>query len=127
MRVLLSFLLLALITAACTSQVIRNELADSTKGYNRLVRWHEYENAAKLYRPAEDQTKFQLPADVSVVDYRVVKSEFDDKKLQATVVVEYDYYRMPSLSVKTARDVQKWVFDADGRKQWMIVSPPPEM
>ncbi|KAF0220460.1 MAG: hypothetical protein FD174_1114 [Geobacteraceae bacterium] len=121
---LLSPLLLAL--AACSSlAVIGLECEKRTKEYNRMLRWQEFDNAAIVFvdKPLRDEFQKRIAAakDVKVADYRVKSLECDPEKGEATVKAEFDYYIPPSMTLKTAEDVQKWVYSGEnGKKEWRL-------
>jgi len=48
-------------------------------------------------------------------------------KGEATVKVEFDYYRPPSTRVHTVEDLQKWSYEGDNdQRNWRLKSLLPE-
>ena len=107
------------------------ECEKSTKDYIRLVRWNEFENAMAIYVSVpmheEYRKKIEDMGEVKVVDYRVKTRECDPVLGVASVKVEIDYYRPPSVTVKTVTDYQKWTYDGpEDQRFWQLKTVLPE-
>jgi uncharacterized protein YceK len=117
--------------AAMKIAKIGTECDTSTKDYNRLVRWDELDNALSIYvSPSmKEEYRKRIPdaEKVKIVDYRVKTKECDPVKGVATVKVEIDYYRPPSITVKTLVDNQEWSYEGpeEGRV-WRLKTLLPE-
>ena len=48
------------------------------------------------------------------------------EKGEATVILEIDYYREPSITMKTVEDKQEWQYlgDEDNKRWWLMTLPP---
>ncbi len=110
--------ILAFLLSGCATMKnvnIGTDFEKSVKAYLNLLRWQEYDNALSKYgRPAlqeEYRKRIEKAADVKIVDYRVKREECDPVTRRGTVVAELDYYRPPSVTVKTVTDTQKWVYE----------------
>lgn len=127
-------LLSCLLMCACANQaVIREEFEKSMKGYNKMLRWHEVENAGMLYLEPEQRELFMASAEairkkgVTITDYRILTWECPPEKNSATVVAEFDYYIMPSNRIKTLTYKQEWAYrEISARKSWKLKSGLPE-
>ena len=123
-------LLCCLVIWGCATQTaIREEFDNSMKGYNKMLRWHEVENAGMLYLEPEQRELFLASAEtlrkkgVTITDYRILTSEYLPEKNSATVVAEFDYYTMPSNRVKTLTYKQEWAYrEINARKSWKLKS-----
>ena len=123
-------LLCCLLMGGCATQTaIREEFEKSMKGYNKLLRWHEVENAGMLYIEPEQRELFMASAEtlrkkgVTITDYRILTSEFTPEKNSATVVAEFDYYIMPSNRIKTLTYKQEWDYrEINDKKSWKLKS-----
>ncbi len=109
----------------------KEDLEKSSKGYNKMVRWQESEQACLIYvdKALRGQCLARVEAakGVKIVDYRVKTLEYVKDSKEATATVEMDYYIPPSTRVKTLEDVQKWVyFEKEGDIGWRLVSLFPE-
>jgi len=123
-------LVIALVTCAPTQTAIREELNESITKYNDLVRWHKLD-AARLF-PAdaiseEFSTRAKAAKNVRVVDYRVVRMNYDMQTNEALVQVEIDYYTLTANRLRSLIDNQKWAYVTEnGIKQWKLMSLQPE-
>lgn len=126
---------LLLVLSACQS-IRNNKMAEDfdkgTKGYNRLVRWHELENTPLTFVDdtlrEEFQKRVEAYKDVQISDYRVKNAECRPDMSEGEVTVEWDYYIPPSITVKTLEDPQKWryVDEEKKKKGWMLMTLFPE-
>ena len=126
-------LLCCLMTAACASQMgTCEEFEQSMKGYNRMLRWHEVENAGMVYLDPDLRDAFMKSAadikkrGVTITDYRILTSECTPEKGTASVLAEFDYYILPSNRVRTLTYHQQWAYrEQDGKKGWRLKSELP--
>lgn len=123
-------LLCCLLMCACANQTaIREEFEKSMKGYNKMLRWQEVENAGMIYLEPEQRELFMDSAEtlrkkgVTITDYRILTSECLPEKNSATVVAEFDYYILPSNRIKTLTYKQEWTYrEISDRKSWKLKS-----
>ncbi len=124
------FVLLMMCACAYTRQVnIREEFDQSMKGYNKMLRWRDIESAGMVYLDPELRAVFMKTAEdikkrgVTITDYRIVTSECLPEKGTAEVVVDFDYFALPSNRIKTLSYRQKWIYlDTEEKKGWQIKS-----
>ncbi len=130
--ILASLVLLSL--SACTywrNMNAKQDFVDSSKEYNKMVRWENPEQAGLAYADKSICDQFLVRAktakDVKIVDYRVKSLDYQDGRNEATAKVEIDYYIPPSITVKTLEDIQKWSYiEEDGKRFWRLKSLFPE-
>jgi len=103
----------------------REEFEKNMKGYNRMLRWHEVENAGMVFLEPELREAFMKSAaalkrrGVTITDYRILTSECLPEKGSAEVIAEFDYYVIPSNRVKTLTYRQLWSYREEGdQKGW---------
>ena len=135
-KILLIAVIPLLLNGCSTFKDIKNanigtEFTQSAKGYRNLLRWQEFDTAAIAFvdEPLRDEFQKRIEAlkDVKMADYRVKSLECMPEKGEATVKVEFDYYTPPSMKLKTAEDVQKWIYrEGNGKKQWRLTTLLPE-
>lgn len=130
-RLILLLILLPALAACSSLAVVGLECEKSAKEYNRMLRWQEYEAATIVFvdEPLRNEFQQRIAAikDVKMADYRVKSLECKPEKGEATVKVEFDYYTPPSMTLKTAEDVQKWIYrEENGKKQWRLTTLLPE-
>jgi hypothetical protein len=122
-------LLLSCLTfTACASRPDLSEGFDrSAKAYNRMLRWHEIENAGMTYIEPEQQEQFLKQAEIlkkrglSVTDFRILSSRYLPERKAGDVVAEFDYYILPSNRIKTISYRQEWVYQ-ENIKSWKLKS-----
>lgn len=123
-------LLCCLMTGACASHLgSREDFERSMKAYNRMLRWHEVENAGMVYLEPELRDAFMKSAadikkrGVTITDYRILTSECLPEKGSAEVIAEFDYYALPSVRLRTVTYRQLWKYDEAGdKKGWRLKS-----
>jgi len=108
---------------------IREEFDQSTKGYNKMLRWREVENAGMAYMDPELRDAFMKTAEeikkrgVTITDFRILTSECIPEKGTGQVVAEFDYYALPSNRIKTLTYRQNWTYlDTEEKKGWQLKS-----
>ena len=130
---LMSAVLLMLLS--CESMrfsAISEDFDTTSKSYIRLVRWHEFNKSTLVYVDdtlIEDfQKRVDAAKDVNVVDYRIKNMECRPGKGDAEVLIEWDYYVPPSVTIKTVQDAQKWRYidEKDIKKRWVLMTLLPE-
>ena len=132
-RYVMIFVLLTLCSCAYALQAkhanIREEFEKSSKGYNRMLRWREVEDAGMVYMDPELRDAFMKNAEefktreVTITDYRILTSECLPEKKTGEVVAEFDYYALPSNRIKTLTYRQKWIYlDTEEKKGWQLKS-----
>ena len=128
-------LLCCLMTTACASSRLgtREEFEQSMKGYNRMLRWHEVENAGMVFLEPGLRDAFMKAAaefkkrGVTITDYRILTSECLPEKGSAEVIAEFDYYILPSTRIKTLTYRQVWTYrEIDEKRSWRLKSGLPD-
>jgi hypothetical protein len=130
-------LLLSVIALVGGCETIRNknigfEFEQKSKSYNLLVRWNELDKAIAAIPPDRLREEFRLKVKaakgVTVTDVRVKSQSCSPQKGEAMVVMDIDYYREPSVTLKTVEDVQKWQYVEEEKdsRVWRLMSLPPD-
>lgn len=127
-----------LVLSSCSSwrESMRNsrvadEFITTSKGYVRMIRWHEFDKSTLFYvdEPLREDFRKKVNAidQVKVVDYRIKNQECWPKKGTAEVTVEWDYYIPPSVTVRTVIDPQKWRYvEEESQRGWLLTTLLPE-
>ena len=131
MRILfLSLFITAALVSCATEKSFREDFDKVFMGYNDLLRWHKLE-ALGLF-PADSisekyRERVEMAKDVKVVDYRIMNVTFDEKKKEAAVKIELDYYTLSWPRIRTVVDNQKWAYKGEKDKgEWRLMSLLPE-
>jgi len=115
------------LTGCATQTSMREEFDRSVKGYNRMLRWHELENAGMTYIDPELRGEYLKQADIlkrrglSVTDYRILSTLCVPEKKTGEAIAEFDYYMLPSNRVKTISYRQEWAYQEE-TKNWKLKS-----
>lgn len=111
-------------TGCHTNAMVAEQLDRSSRDYNQMLRWREFENACTTFAEKgfrEECLKRSMDdRDVSITDYRIRSREIDVEKGEATLVVEIDYYRLPSNRVRTVIYRQKWTYEE--KSGWRVTN-----
>jgi hypothetical protein len=106
------------------------EFDQSARGYNRMVRWHELDSAEAYVTPKlrdEFHKRIIAAGEVTIVDYRVKSMECSPVKKEGSVRVEFDYYRPPSVTLRTREDHQLWTYEGEeGKRAWRLTTLLPD-
>ena len=133
LRIMLLIVVVALL-GGCESMQKRNiawELDENSKRYNKMLRWREMDTAVYVFPPEELQQEFarkvQAAKNVTVTDFRIKKMECFPEKGEATVILDIDYYREPSITMKTVEDRQEWKYLGEkDNTRWRLMTLPPD-
>jgi hypothetical protein len=134
LRIILLLSVLALVGGCETmrNNKISWQLEESTKSYNHMIRWNEVDKTADLFPPdtlrEEFRRKVQAAKGVHVTDVRVKSKVCYPKRGEAIVVMDIEYYREPSVTVRTVEDVQNWRYVEEGKDNWIwrLMTLPPD-
>lgn len=119
-----------ILTACATELAVRDEFEKSMKAYNRMLRWHEVENAGMIYIENDLRDDFMKKAEalkkrgVTLTDFRILTSECLPEKKSGEVLAEFDYFILPSNRIKTITYRQEWIYQ-DLIKSWKLKSALP--
>lgn len=132
-RFVMIFVVLMLCSCAYALQAkhanIREEFDKSSKGYNKMLRWREVENAGMAYMDPDLRDAFMASAEdfkkreVVITDYRILTTECIPEEKRAEAIVEFDYYILPSNRIKTLTYREKWNYlDTEEKRGWQLKS-----
>jgi hypothetical protein len=131
MRILFfSLFITAALVSCVTGKNIREDFDKISMNYNDLLIWHRFEDASLF--PADSisekyRKRLEMAKDVKVVDYRVMSVVFDEKKKEAAIKIELDYYTLSSPRLRTVVDNQRWAYEGEeGKGVWRLMSLLPE-
>ncbi|MEJ2728491.1 MAG: hypothetical protein P8185_08270 [Deltaproteobacteria bacterium] len=100
---------------------------DTSRAYLMALRWGEYETAYGFKRPPnidDEIPDFHDLRDVRVASHRVKQTIISEDQMTVKQIVDFQYYRMRNVTVKTITDRQKWEYD-EGKKRWYLISDLP--
>lgn len=116
---------LMVLTACATQTGLSEEFDRSVKSYNRMLRWHEIENAGSTFVDPDRREDFMKQAEslkkrgLTVADFRILSTKYIPENKSGDVVAEFDYYILPSNKVKTITYRQDWTY-RENSKSWVL-------
>ena len=100
---------------------------DTSRAYLIAIRWGEYEAAYGFKKLPDIDAKmpdFQDMKDIKVTSYRVKQTMISEDEMVVVQLVDIQYYRMRNVTVRTITDRQRWEFDKE-KKRWYLISDLP--
>ena len=97
---------------------------ETSRAYIMALRWGEYETAYGFKRPPkidDEVPDSQDLSDVRVTSHRIKQTILSEDKMIVMQIVDFQYYRMRNVTVKTVTDRQKWEYDEE-KKRWYLIS-----
>jgi len=117
---------LFLLLSACASDSTKNRTFEATmRNYEQIIRWGDLEKANEYLKEPADFSleRHENLKKVQVNGYSVLSRTITDKGLDQ--VVEIKYTKDASVVLRTIIDVQKWVYDED-EERWYLISKIPK-
>ncbi len=121
---------LMLLIIGCASMEVGEKMSqfdETSRAYIRAIRWGEYEAAfafKKLTDREEVLPDFEEYRAVRVTNYKVKQTIISEDQSKIIQIVDFQYYRMKDVTVKTLIDRQKWEYDEEQEK-WFLQSSLP--
>jgi len=101
---------------------------DTSRSYDLAIRWGEFEEAFAFKKLSDKDDKlpdFAEYRQVRVTSYKVKKTIVDEKSFSKVLrFVDIQYYRMSNVTVKNFIDQQKWEYDEE-LDRWYLMSDLP--
>lgn len=111
-RLLATLLGLVVVPACATGDGMQNKLYDATAGYNRALRWGDYDRAAE-FLPGPSQPPFlehhdEYTEELVIVDYELTRLDLDKESGIAASRAEITWHTDRRLIVETTSVDQLW-------------------
>jgi hypothetical protein len=104
-----------------------SQFDETSRAYIRAIRWGEFEAAfafKKLSAREETLPDFEDYRTVRVTNYKVKQTIISEDKSMIIQMVDFQYYRLSDVTVKTLIDRQKWEYDQEQGKWFLIGNLP---
>lgn len=116
----------AVVTVTAAQIKDPDKLQKSLQGFNDSFKFQDYTRASAFVGP-DAKEKFWSEADrfegkIRISEYALKDMQFDEQKINATAILNFEYWRMESPSVKTVLLTQKWQY-SEKDKTWMVTDP----
>ncbi len=122
---------LVLLIFGCAQVQKRDQMLlfdDTSRSYDLAIRWGEFEEAFAFKKLSDKDDKlpdFAEYRQVRVTSYKVKKTIVDEKSFSKVLrFVDIQYYRMSNVTVKNFIDRQKWEYDEE-LDRWYLMSDLP--
>lgn len=126
-RIVAKSIVFMLLIVGCASMKTGEKMSqfdETSRAYIRAIRWGEYE-AAYAFKKLTDRQEafpdFEDYRNVKVTNYKVKQTIISEDKSKIIQIVDFQYYRMKDVTVKTLIDRQKWEYDEEQQK-WFLQS-----
>jgi hypothetical protein len=100
----------------------------TSRAYDRAIRWGEYEEAFAFKKWSDKENRlpdFAEYRQIRVTAYKVKKTIVDEEGFSKVMrFVDIQYYRMSNVTVKTFIDRQKWEYNEE-KDRWYLMSALP--
>lgn len=124
--------LFLVLSGGCSWMAVpRPAVTDAEQDFSTRLRWLDFSGAARHLRPEFQKsfrTRFDALDGLQITDTRILRrEEIDPEHIDSRL--EIDYYRLPSVKVKTRQLNLAWEYVDRGRWQqgyWRISTPFPE-
>jgi len=115
-----------LLLGACATQgEIMDNLNKTLRGYEKAVRWAEFD-AAYSYHKRETNQETTIPANmenIRVTKYESSGQQFDPQKLAMKQTVTLHYYNTDDLRERSLKLRHEWKYFPES-KRWYLISAP---
>jgi len=96
---------------------------NAAEAFGANLRWNRHEYAAALVN-SEERTAFLMlvrdpKAPVQFTDFELLNVDLGDKMSEATALMSFKLYRLPSTTEVQLLDEQKWVYNP-GKGNWFL-------
>ncbi|MCF6288586.1 MAG: hypothetical protein L3J53_05040 [Proteobacteria bacterium] len=131
-KILLLIIISAIVLTACTGKSSqKNNLDDTLYKYASLIRWSDYDAAAKFIKLDTDKqtvNDFDLHKLKQFKVSRYVESPISPGHAENIILqsVEIHFYNIHSNQTKVINDRQSWEFN-DELQQWFLISGLPKL
>ena len=122
---------LVLLIFGCAQVQKRDQMLlfdDTSRSYDLAIRWGEFEEAFAFKKLSDKDDKlpdFAEYRQVRVTSYKVKKTIVDEKSFSKVLrFVDIQYYRMSNVTVKNLIDQQKWEYNEE-LDRWYLMSDLP--
>ncbi len=126
-RALWSILLAMFLVGCATSTQRLDDLDHTLRNYKKMIRWADF-GSAYTFKKWEQGDQAAPPAsleNVRVTRYEVGNTHLSTDKMTYTQTVRISYYLMDSARERQLMDHQKWVFDKE-KGRWFLISDIPK-
>ena len=116
---------LGIVLSGCSEIAVqhqRDQLEQTLYAYQKMVRWNEFETAARFQKPGSAAPPANRDlTNIRVTSYEVVAAPVSTASGHAQQTVQIRYYHQDSAVEKTITDRQEWSYDS-AAKRWYLTT-----
>lgn len=102
------------------------QVREAAEAFGANLRWDRHEYAAALVKPDERNAFLMLVRDpkapVHFTDFELLNVELGEKMSEASTLMSFKLYRLPSTTEVQLLDEQSWTYDARKRRWFLTPS-----
>ena len=121
------FVMLILGCASMKTGEKMSQFDETSRAYIRAIRWGDYEGAYTFKKLTDREVvlpDFEDYRSVKVTNYKVKQTIISEDQSKIIQIVDFQYYRLTDVTVKTLIDRQKWEYDEE-QGRWFLQSDLP--
>ena len=121
------FVMLILGCASMKTGEKMSQFDETSRAYVRAIRWGDYEGAYAFKKLTDREgalPDFEDYRSVKVTNYKVKQTIISEDQTKIIQIVDFQYYRLTDVTVKTLIDRQKWEYDEE-QGRWFLQSDLP--
>ncbi len=121
------FVMLILGCASMKTGEKMSQFDETARAYVRAIRWGDYEGAYTFKKLTDRENvlpDFEDYRSVKVTNYKVKQTIISEDQSTIIRIVDFQYYRLTDVTVKTIIDRQKWEYDEE-QERWFLHSDLP--
>jgi tryptophan synthase beta subunit len=118
------FVMLILGCASMKTGEKMSQFDETSRAYIRAIRWGDYEGAYAFKKLTDREgvlPDFEDYRAVKVTNYKVKQTIISEDQTKIIQIVDFQYYRLTDVTVKTLIDRQKWEYDEE-QGRWLLQS-----
>jgi hypothetical protein len=121
------FVMLILGCASMKTGEKMSQFDETSRAYIRAIRWGDYEGAYTFKKLTDREVvlpDFEDYRSVKVTNYKVKQTIISEDQSTIIQIIDFQYYRLTDVTVKTLIDRQKWEYDEE-QERWFLHSDLP--
>ena len=130
-KFMIKFVVLMLLLTGCAALNMEKDnwqkFDQTSKAYLLSYRWGDYDMIYGFKKPPninEQATDVPDFSDLRITSYKVKQTIMSEDETMVIQIVDFEYYRTRDITVRSITDRQKWEYDKE-KERWYLVSDIP--
>jgi hypothetical protein len=127
----IKFVVLVLLLTGCATLNMEKDnwekFDQTSKAYLLSYRWGDYDMVYGFKKPPninEQATDVRDFSDLRITSYKVKQTIMSEDETMVIQIVDFEYYRTRDITVRSITDRQKWEYDKE-KERWYLISDIP--